>query len=318
MMSDFIQALLNPHVPFLRYALIGGILASMSFGVMGTYVVVQRISYVAGAISHAVLGGIGVALYLNRAKGLEFILPIHGALAAALLAALAVGIVSVYAKQREDTALGALWATGMAVGMIFLARTPGYVDPMSYLFGNILIMSKQDLWMIAGLDVLVLAVVAVFYNQFAALVFDQEFAMARGLRVGVYSMLMLCLAALAVVLMVGTVGIVMVVALLTLPAAIASLFCRSLKSMMVVSAVLCMVFTTAGLGFSYTSDLPTGPSIIVIAGLVYLSTLVGVRIRRRVVGPVRAGRSSVRDEAGCQGSVCDEQSIKTRNHHVQG
>ena len=172
--------------------------------------------------------------------------------------------------------------------------------------------------MIAGLDVVVLVVVAVFYNQFAALVFDREFAMARGLRVGFYSMLMLCLAALTVVLMLGTVGIVMVVALLTLPAAIASLFCRSLKSMMVVSAVLCMAFTTAGLGFSYSSDLPTGPSIIMIAGFVYLLALVGVRIRRRAVGTVRVGGSSVRDETVCQGSVCDEQGIKARDHHVQG
>jgi zinc transport system permease protein len=297
-MTEFLSALLNPNIPFLRYAFIAGVLSSMSFGVMGTYVVVQRISYMAGAISHAVLGGIGLALYLNRVHGLMFIAPIHGALAAALVAALVVWVVSTYARQREDTALGALWSVGMSLGVLFLAKTPGYVDPMSYLFGNILIMSRGDLWVILGLDVVVLGAAVLLYNQFAALIFDKEFATARGLRVGLYSMLMLCLAALTVVLMVGTVGIVMVVALLTLPAAMAGLFCRSMKAMMVLSSLLCMVFTTTGLGISYTYDLPTGPAIILVAGLAYVVALACSRLRKRV--RTANTQSSVAAQERCQ------------------
>jgi len=316
-MPEFIAALLNPEISFLRYALIAGILSSMAFGVVGTYVVVQRISYIAGAISHAVLGGIGLALYLNRAHGLSFIQPIHGALASALVAALVVGIVSLYAREREDTVLGALWSVGMAAGVLFLAKTPGYVDPMSYLFGNILIMSRQELWLIVGLDIVILAVAAVFYNQFGAVVFDREFATVRGLRVGFYSMLMLCLAALTVVLMVGIVGIVMVVALLTLPAAIAGLFCRSMKSMMVAAALLCMIFTTTGLGVSYTYDLPTGPVIILITAFAYATGLAWRWIgHKSKTAEVQAGEL---EQVACcwRGSEIGE-TVKTGDHNVQG
>jgi zinc transport system permease protein len=313
--SEFVGALLSQDIPFLRYALIAGVLSSMAFGVVGTYVVVQRISYMAGAISHAVLGGIGLALYLNRAQGLTFIQPIHGALVFALLAAVLVSAVSQRARQREDTILGALWSVGMAVGVLFLAKTPGYVDPMSYLFGNILIMSRQDLWLIVGLDLVILLVAVVFYHQFAAVIFDREFAIARGLRVGMYSTLMLCLAALTVVLMVGVVGIVMVVALLTLPAAIAGLFCRSLKAMMVTAALLCMIFTSTGLGVSYAYDLPTGPTVILIAGIAYALALAVRRFRNRG-GAVQIKQGEVEQSAGCWRGVQDGEAVETGSHNV--
>lgn len=314
-MSEFVGALLSPDIPFLRYAMIAGVLSSMAFGVVGTHVVVQRISYMAGAISHAVLGGIGLALYLNRARGLTFVQPIHGALVFALLAAVVVSTVSQHARQREDTVLGALWSVGMATGVLFLAKTPGYVDPMSYLFGNILIMSRHDLWLIVGMDLVILIVAVVFYNQFLTVIFDREFATARGLRVGAYSMLMLCLTALTVVLMVGVVGIVMVVALLTLPAAIAGLFCRSMKAMMVTAALMCMAFTSTGLGISYTYDLPTGPTIILIAGLVYVIALTWRRLRNKA-GAVQVQQGEVEQSAGCWRGVPDGEAVKTGDHNV--
>ncbi|MFH1539355.1 MAG: metal ABC transporter permease, partial [bacterium] len=153
-MSEFIDAVAG--YPFMRSALLVGLLASVACGIIGTYVVVRRITYIAGGISHCVLGGMGAANYLNKVHGWDRLQPLHGALAAALAAAAIIGVVSLRAKQREDTVIGALWAVGMAVGVLFISRTPGYSgDLMSYLFGNILMVSPADLWLIAVLDAVV-------------------------------------------------------------------------------------------------------------------------------------------------------------------
>lgn len=279
-MFEFFAALNNPQIPFLRYALLAGLMASIAFGVIGSYVVVRRITYIAGAISHCVLGGIGAGLYA-QSKGVVWLEPIFGALITALMAAIVIGLVSIHAKEREDTVIGALWAIGMAVGLLFIASTPGYVDPMSYLFGNILLVSQKDLWLIIGLDFLVVGFGWFFYNNFLAVCFDEEYARLRGLNTSAYYLALLCLTALTVVLLVRVVGIVMVVALLTLPAAIAGHFVRGLWQMMVLASVLCMVFVSGGLAASYSLDLPTGPVIIIFAGAVYLCVAVFDRLRSR-------------------------------------
>lgn len=272
-MSDFLRALIDPDFPLLRQALAAALLASVAFGVVGSYVVVRRIGYIAGAISHCILGGIGAALYLRQVHGATWIDPMAGAVAAALISALVIGIVSMRARQREDTVIGALWALGMAVGLVFLARTPGYVDPMSYLFGNILLITRGDLWLVAGLDLLVVGISLFFYNPLLSVCFDEEYSRVRGLRVERYYLLLLCLIALTVVLLVKLVGIVLVIALLTLPSAVAGLWARRLSRMMVVSVVLCAAFSASGLGISYRLDLPSGPVMILLAGAVYLAAL---------------------------------------------
>jgi len=274
-MLDFITALRDPGASFLRCALGAGLLASVAFGIVGTYVVARRISYIAGAISHCCLGGIGVALYLQKAAGIAWFHPLLGAVLAAVVSALIIGWVSLRARQREDTVIGALWAIGMAVGLLFLARTPGYVDPMSYLFGNILLIGRGDLWIVLGLDALAVGLGVVFYHPLMAVCFDEEFARLRGLRVELYYLLLLTLTALTVVLLVNVVGIVMVIALLTLPAAVAGRFARQLWQMMALSVIFCAVFTAGGLAVSYQTDLPTGPVIIVFAGAVYLASTLG-------------------------------------------
>ena len=259
---------------FLQHALITGILASVACGIIGTYVVVRRISYIAGGIAHSVLGGMGAALYLNKVHGLTWLAPLHGAVVAALVSAVIIGVVSLRANQREDTVIGAIWAIGMAVGILFIARTPGYTsDVMSYLFGNILMVSARDLWLIAGLDVAVVLLGTAFYKQFLAVCFDDEFARLRGLKVEFYYLLLLCLTALTVVVLVTVVGIVMVIALLTLPIAIAGFFSRTLVQMMIVSTLLSILFTTSGLVLSYGPDYPSGATTIVVAGAAYLLVL---------------------------------------------
>jgi zinc transport system permease protein len=269
-MSAFWEALTDPDVNFLRVALLMGFMASIAFGMTGSLVVVKRISYVAGAISHAVLGGIGAALYLQRAHGIEWLHPLYGALFAALLSAVVISLIRNSGFAREDSVIGAVWAVGMATGLVFLARTPGYTDPMTYLFGNILILSPTDLLLVGIMDVILLGVMIFGYNRLQAICFDEEQARLRGLGVGLYYTLLLCLIAVTVVLLVSVVGVVLVVALLTIPAAMAGQHVRSLKAMMVLSSALTLVFVTVGIAIGFLWDWPTGPAIILLAGAVYL------------------------------------------------
>jgi len=280
-MSEFIEAV--RAYPFMQRALLTGLLASVACGVVGSYVVVRRITYVAGGIAHCVLGGLGAAVYLNKVHGWEWLEPLHGAVVAALLAAVLIGLAAIRFRQREDTVISALWAIGMATGVLFIWGTPGYrEDLMSYLFGNITMVSGRDLWLIAGLDVLVLAVSLLFHKQLLAVCFDEEFARTRGVAVERYYLLLLCMTALTVVLLVTVVGIVMVIALLTLPVATAGLFTKRLWQMMVASAVLSAALVTGGLAVSYSPELPPGAVTIVIAGAVYLLAMLGHSLVRRI------------------------------------
>jgi zinc transport system permease protein len=272
------------HHAFLQNALLTGLLASVACGVIGTYVVVRRISYIAGGISHSVLGGIGAALYVRHVYGWENLHPLYGAVLVAMIAAIVIGIVSLRVKEREDTVIGAFWAVGMAVGILFISRTPGYSqDLMSYLFGNILLVTKSDLWLLVILDAVVVGTGLVLYNQLLAVCFDSEFARLRGLKVELYYMLLLCLTALTVVVLATVVGVVMVIALLTLPIAIAGQFSRTLWSMMALSTLLSALLTTSGLALSYGPDYPAGATTILLAGAVYLvvSAIKWIAVRAR-------------------------------------
>ncbi|MCI5210151.1 MAG: metal ABC transporter permease [Candidatus Electrothrix sp. ATG2] len=272
-MTELWAALLDPDLPFLRYALITGLLASISFGVIGTFVVVRRISYIAGAISHCVLAGIGGGLYLQNVVGIPWVTPVRGAIVVALLAALILAQVSKKAGQREDSVIGALWAGGMSIGFLFIAVTPGYFDPMSYLFGNILLISKEDIAFVLALDLVILTVVGLFYNKLVALCFDEEYTRLRGVHTHWLYLLLLCLTALTIVLLVRIVGIIMVIALLTLPAAIAGNIASGIRQMMVLATLFSALFIVSGLGVSFSFDLPSGSVIILIATACYLLSL---------------------------------------------
>ena len=272
-MNSFLEVVSSQS--FMQNAIAGGILASVACGAIGSYVVVKRISYLAGGIAHAVLGGMGIAYYLGRS-------PIEGAFVSALVFAFILGWVSLRMQQQEDTIIGALWAGGMAVGVLFISQTPGYnVDLMSFLFGNILMIAPEDLYWIAGLDLLILVIVFLFYKQFISVSFDEEFARLRGIPVERFYLLFLSLVALTVVILIQIVGLILVIALLTLPAAIAGLYVRSLNLMMILAALFGMIFTTGGLALSYQPDLPPGPTIILLAGTFYLISLIFNRIKNK-------------------------------------
>jgi zinc transport system permease protein len=278
---EFVDAL-GRHA-FLQYAVLTGLLASIAAGVVGTYVVTRRVTIIAGGIAHCVLGGMGCARYFQKVHGWAWFHPLAGAVGAALAAALLIGFISLRARQREDTVIAAVWAVGMAVGVLFINATPGYYeDLMSYLFGNILMVSSSDLWLIVALDAVVVAASLLFYPQLQAVCFDEEFARLRGLNVEFYYLLLLCLTALTVVLLTTVVGIVMVIALLTLPVAVAGHFSSKLWQMMALASGFGAAFTLVGLAASFGPDLPPGATIIVLAGGVYLVVLAGTSLRNRL------------------------------------
>lgn len=261
--------------PFLQHALLAGLLSSVACGLVGSYITVKRITYIAGAIAHSVLGGMGAARYLNVTAGFSFLTPLHGALAAAILAAIIIGTVTIYAKQRVDTVLSAIWAVGMALGILFIYMTPGYAeDLMSYLFGNILMVKPDDLYFIAVLDAVITGIMIIFYNKILAISFDAEYARIRGIPVHLYSFVLLILTALTIVTLIQVVGIVLVIALLSLPAATASHFSKQLWQMMGFSVLLSLFYIALGLYVSYDSNLPAGATIIILAGCIYLATII--------------------------------------------
>lgn len=269
-MISFFNALFNANMPFVRNALIAGLLSSILFGVLGTVVTVKRIAGLAGAISHAVLGGIGMALYLSASGIVPNLPPMVGAILFAVLAALIIGIVSLKARQREDTVINAIWAIGMSIGVLFMAKTPGYTDPTSYLFGNILLISGRDLLLLAILDVIVLILVWRFYPQLEASSFDDEFAQVKGISTSVVFLIILSITAIAVVLLQTFVGIVMVIAMLTLPAGTAGFSAKNMISMMILAWLYSSLFSIGGLVAGWSLDLPVGAMVVVIAGTVFL------------------------------------------------
>lgn len=280
-MTEFLTALFDPDANFIRYAFLAGLIASFTFGIVGSYVVARRISYIAASIAHSVLGGIGAALYFQRTYDLPWLTPTIGALAAALLSALIIGIVSLCAKEREDTIIGAIWAGGMAVGLLFIHYTPPpAINLESYIFGNILFTSQSDIVITSILGAVVVVISLLFYNKLLAVCFDEEFARLRGVNASFYYLLLLCLIGICVVLLVQLTGIILAIALIVLPAATASRLTNRLWKVMVIAVLLSMICTTGGLMLSYSSETPTGPVVVLIAALLYVISLPMVWLKK--------------------------------------
>ncbi|HOS67128.1 MAG TPA: metal ABC transporter permease, partial [Methanoculleus sp.] len=192
---------------FFRNALIAGVLASIACGIIGTYVVVRRMVSVSGGISHAAFGGIGLGYFL----GID---PLLGAAGFTVAAALGVGTLQLRARQQMDTLIGAVWAAGMAIGILFVYLTPGFApDLFSYLFGNILLVPRGDILLMGILTAVIVAVVAVLYRELQAVTFDPDYAAVMNLPVERLSLLLLVLIALTVVMLIRVVGIILVIAL---------------------------------------------------------------------------------------------------------
>lgn len=249
---------------FMQNALLAGVLTSISCGIIGSLIVVNRMVFISGGIAHAAFGGIGLAVFLGFSPSL-------GAALFALGVALIMGAVSEKRKHRADTIIGVLWAVGMAVGIILIDLTPGYhADLMSYLFGSILAVSRMDLWFMGILDGIICLIIFMLFKEFIAMSYDEEFAFVVGIPVTPLYFVLLCLTALSIVMIIRIVGLILIIALLTIPPYIAEHYTASLKKMMIASALLGTCFTLTGLGISYYWDLTSGATIIMVAGITFL------------------------------------------------
>jgi len=256
--------------PLLLPAFLAALVASVAGGIMGSYIVAKRIVFLSGSISHAVLGGMGFFLWLKRHFGWEWASPLFGAFVAAIFCAILLGWIRSRFKEREDTLIAAIWSTGMAIGVIFIALTPGYnVELMNFLFGNILWATSTEIAILFGFDLLLITLTCLFHKKLLAVCFDEDQAAMQGLRVQPLYILLLCMAAVSIVLLIQVVGAILVVAFLAIPPAIALLFSNRLSHVMLFAALFGMILSFLGIGASYQLNWPPGATVALLAALAY-------------------------------------------------
>ena len=262
-MIDALQSLFT--YDFMRNALYASLLVGIVCGLVGTLVVLNRIVFLGGGIAHAAYGGIGLTYYFGQD-------PLLGAILFSILSALGMGVVHLRTKTRSDTLIGVMWSIGMAVGIIFVSLTPGFkADLMSYLFGSLLAVSAGDLRVMALVALLGGAFVAIFFRSLQAISYDETFSTVRNVPVSALYLLMLVMIGLPVVAAMRVVGLIMVIAMLTIPPAVAGLFLKDMKGMMLLSIGLSWLFSALGLLVSFTLNLQAGSVIILVAALSYLA-----------------------------------------------
>lgn len=252
---------------FMQNAVMAACFASLVCGVVGSFVVVNRLVFLAGGIAHAAYGGIGIAFFF----GIPYLL---GTLGFSLAAAMIMTAVALHSKHRADTFIGIIWAVGMAIGIVLLDKTPGYnVNLLSYLFGSILAVPDTDLWWMLGLSVMTVFSAIFFYRDMLTISYDDEFARLRGLPVSLIYFLFIALVAVSIVIIIRVVGLILVIALLTIPPHIAEKYARTLAGMMVISTLLAIFFNLAGLMLAYAFDITSGAAIILVAAAGFFLSL---------------------------------------------
>lgn len=258
---------------FMQNALLLAVLASVSCGIVGSLITVNRMSSFAGSIAHASFGGLGLSYLI----GVD---PMIGATVFALGSSLGTGYLTGGGKMGSNTAMAALWATGMAAGLVFIKLSGTYsADLMSWLFGSLMSVSETDILLTGILGAVTVLAAVLLYREFLGISYDMEFTRLQGVPVELVRGVFLVLAALTTIVLMKVTGLIMVIAMLTLPATIAGYFSRSLFRMMVFSTVLSLFFSVSGLVLSWWLDLPPGPVIILTASLVYF-TVAGLRRNR--------------------------------------
>ena len=262
---------------FIVNSLIAGILASVSCGIIGTYIVTRRMVFLSGGITHASFGGIGIGYYLGFN-------PVISAAIFGILSALGIEYVSKRSDIREDSAIGILWSFGMAIGIMFVFLTPGYApNLMSYLFGSILTVSVLDIWLMLALSILLILVFSLFYRLILFIAYDQEFARTHQIAVSFFNYLLISLVALTIVLNIKVVGIILVISLLTIPQSVANLFTKNFKNIMLASIVIALIGAFMGLLISYKINIPSGASIIFSLVMIFFIAKALLAIKRKIL-----------------------------------
>ena len=268
--------------PFLLTGLLAGLLASVACGVMGPYVITRRIVFLAGAMAHIAIGGVGASIFLADRYPAVFSgwRPIYGATLIAVLAAMVLAILHQRVQERLDTIVGALWATGMAVGLLLIKLTPGYhTELMGYLFGNIAFVAWRDIALVAILDGVIVVVAILWHKRFLALCLDAEQAELQGIPVLLTEMLLLVMVALTVIVLTQVVGLILVIALLSLPAAAVAQRVSRMASLIWYSVALSALLTTVPRVLVYGTRISPEAAIVLAAAGVYLLALASRRWR---------------------------------------
>jgi len=249
---------------FILHALEAALLASITCGIIGAYIVARRMVFISGGITHASFGGIGLGYFLG-------INPILGAAVFSILSAFGIRLISKQTDIREDSAIGILWSFGMAVGIIFIYLTPGYApNLMSYLFGSILTVTSTDLTMMAILATITVLIFLLFYRTILFISFDEEYARSHNAPVETFNYLMLILVALVIVINIRVAGIILVISYLTIPQSTANLFVNDLKKIIIFSMIISFAGSILGLLISYYWNIPSGATIIFVFVLIFL------------------------------------------------
>ncbi len=259
---------------FMQNALMAAVLVAIACGIMGTFVVVNRLTSLSGGVAHASFGGVGLAALLGFS-------PMLGSLGFALVCALLMGFLTWRDRKNADTFIGVIWAGGMALGVILTDLTPGYSgEMMSFLFGSLLTVPTDLLFWMAALLVLIIGAVAFNFRKFLAISYDPEFARVQGLPVLTYYMFLIALIALTVVIAVQAVGMILVIALLTIPGYIAECYSKSLVQMMIVSVCVSLVLVLVGLLLACQFNLVVGPTIIACGVLMYALNFASKKLKK--------------------------------------
>lgn len=264
---------------FISNAFWAALLISVAAGLIGSYIVARRLVFLSGGITHASFGGIGIAYYL----GLN---PIAGAAVFAVLSAFGVEALSQKMAVREDSAIGMLWSVGMALGIFFVYLTPGYSpNLMSFLFGSILTVTSQDIFLLLGLNAIMIAFFLLFYRSILYLAFDEGFAKTQGIPVQNFSYILKGFIALTIVLSIRMVGIILLISLLTIPPTLANIFTKKFNHIVVISILVGFVGALVGLVLSFGMNVPSGATIIIslvgMFGLAKLISFIFVRLKRK-------------------------------------
>jgi zinc transport system permease protein len=239
-------------------------LISIAVGIIGSLITINKNSFIAGSIAHGSFGGIGIAIYF----GIPILL--STSLFAAFLAII-LALITLKIPHRSDAIIGAIWAVGMSIGLIFVEMSEGYNGGViSYLFGSILTISDADITMMLWVDALLLIFIFIFYNQILLLSYDKEFAQIKGLNVIFLHTLLLILISQTIVMSVRAIGLILIIALFTLPPFIAEKWTSSLKSMMILSAILTLIFMVGGIVISFYYDINTTATIILLSTTLFL------------------------------------------------
>ena len=248
---------------FFRNALIGIFIISVAAGIIGTYIVTRRLVSLSGGVTHACFGGLGLGYYLGFS-------PIIMASVFAVGASMAVEWMSSRHNVREDSAVAAVWALGMAVGVMFVFLTPGNTPELnSFLFGNILTISSVDLWSFGVYTALLLVVFTLLYKKIVACAFDADFARVSGIPVKAISYLMTVMVAVCIVLTIRLVGIMLLMSMLALPQMIAERFTNRFSTMMLLSTIISVLTCVGGLMVSAGTDVPCSAIIVIMQVILF-------------------------------------------------